>query len=435
MNYPIVVNEVSKQFRIGRLKSGKMFREVLVDFLKSPMRRRGINDDTIWALKNVSFAVEEGEIVGLIGGNGAGKSTLLKVLSRITYPTSGEIKVRGIIGSLLEVGTGFHDELTGRENIYLNGSILGMTKKQINSKLDEIISFANVERFIDTPIKHYSSGMRLRLGFAVAAHLDTNILLVDEILSVGDVAFQKKCLDKMNDLRHGGRTILFVSHSMNVVENLCSRAIWIEGGEIRRDGNAREIIKEYMVTFAGVPKEGFDLGKIEKRTGNGEIRFTGIEFLDKRREPLDLIRSGDNLIVRFYYHAEKRIWRNVVFGFSIYTDLGTLVTGVDNSFTGNEISGLPPGDGHVEVEIDFLNLNPGRYYLSLCIDNNTTARSAVPIIYDALEHIVKLDVEGSDFYGSGVGVSGQNGIIFLPFKWNLDGLNDGGRQGNSRISN
>jgi lipopolysaccharide transport system ATP-binding protein len=414
MNKPIVVKGVSKQFQIGKSKT--MLREVLVNFLKNPFRRRDIKGETMWALKGVSFAVEEGEIVGIIGRNGAGKSTLLKVLSKITYPTSGEIIVRGVIGSLLEVGTGFHEELTGRENIYLNGSILGMTKKEINRKLDEIIAFADVERFIDTPIKHYSSGMRLRLGFSVAAHLDTNILLVDEVLAVGDVGFQKKCVNKMGDLRQGGRTILFVSHDMAAVENLCSRAIWIDDGQIRKDGNTQEVIKDYMATFAGVAKDGFDLRGIKNRIGNGWVRYTGIEFLDKKRQPVDVIRSGDGLVVRLYYHAEKRVTNNICFGFQVFTDLGTLVTVVDSSFAGNEISVLPEGDGHVEAEIDFLNLMPARYTLSLWIDNNSG------LIYECLEHSVKLDIEVRDFYKSGLGITSRHGIMFLPYKWSLDGL-------------
>src|SRR5206468_10115511 len=199
--------------------------------------------ETIWALKDVSFKVQEGEVLGIIGRNGAGKSTLLKVLSKITYPTSGKMKVNGRLAALLEVGTGFHGELSGRENIFLNGSILGMTRKEIEAKLDAIVSFAGVERFLDTPVKHYSSGMFLRLGFAVAAHLEPDVLLVDEVLAVGDAAFQKKCLNAMDEMRSGGRTVLFVSHNLAAVENLCSRALWIDNGQIRLDGKPKDVIE------------------------------------------------------------------------------------------------------------------------------------------------------------------------------------------------
>lgn len=416
MSDSIVVRDLSKKFRIGKSRSQKMLREELVNMVRSVARKRRANEEIIWALKDVSMSVQKGEIVGIIGRNGAGKSTLLRVLSKITYPTSGRITVHGKIGSLLEVGTGFHDELTGLENIYLNGSILGMTKKEINSKLDEIIAFADVERFIETPIKHYSSGMRLRLGFSVAAHLDTDILLVDEVLSVGDVGFQNKCTDKISNLREGGRTVIYVSHQMASVENLCSRVIWIDEGRIRDDGSPKEVIKNYLATFAGVPEEGFDLQGVKNRIGNGWIRYTGIEFLNIERRPINVIQSGNSLVVRLYYHAEKQVNNNIAFGFQIYTDLGTLLTSVDSSFAGNEISMLPEGDGYVEAEINSLYLMPARYYLSLWIDNNSG------IIFDCLMQSVKLDVAESDFYGSGLGVTSHHGIMFLPYKWSLDGL-------------
>ena len=209
MAYAVVAEHLSKQYEIGQLKRDGLFQEALTDWIKHPFRKRGGQTESIWALQDVSFQVKEGEVVGIIGRNGAGKSTLLKVLSRITYATSGKVTVRGRIAALLEVGTGFHGELTGRENIFLNGSILGMTKKEIAKKLDTIVAFAGVEKFIDTPVKRYSSGMFLRLGFSVAAHLEPDVLVIDEVLAVGDVGFQKKCLDAMDDLRGGGRTVLF----------------------------------------------------------------------------------------------------------------------------------------------------------------------------------------------------------------------------------
>src|SRR5579862_3300271 len=224
MPQKVLAENLSKLYEIQKNGTETMLREAVVRFLKNPFRRAKEDKDLVWALKDVSFSVDEGEIVGIIGQNGAGKSTLLKVLSRITYPTTGRMLMRGRVASLLEVGTGFHDELTGRENIYLNGSILGMPNREIQSKLDAIIAFADVERFMDTPIKRYSSGMRLRLGFAVAAHLNADILIVDEVLAVGDVGFQKKCLKTIDDLRREGKTVLFVSHNMAAVENLCTRA-------------------------------------------------------------------------------------------------------------------------------------------------------------------------------------------------------------------
>jgi len=236
-----------------------MLREQIVELIKHPFGRRATEAESIWALRDVSFEVDEGEVVGIIGRNGAGKSTLLKILSKITYPTSGKVKVKGRVASLLEVGTGFHEELTGRENVYLNGSILGMRKREVDERLDAIVAFSGVEQFIDTPIKRYSSGMRLRLGFAVAAHLEPDVLIVDEVLAVGDAGFQKKCIATMEGLRKGGRTVLFVSHNLAAVENLCSRGIWIDAGKIRMDGGVTDAIKGYMGSFVDEQVSGSDL--------------------------------------------------------------------------------------------------------------------------------------------------------------------------------
>src|SRR5579863_7883009 len=295
MNDAIVVDKISKKYELGALERDTMLRERLIRLLSSPFKRRSGSENTLWALKDVSFKIAEGEVVGIIGRNGAGKSTLLKVLSKITYPTSGRMKVAGRVASLLEVGTGFHEELTGRENIFLNGSILGMKKGEVISKLDSIISFAGVERFVDTPIKRYSTGMRLRLGFAVAAHLDPDVLIVDEVLAVGDAGFQKKCLNTMEDMRSGGRTVLFVSHNMAAVENLCTRGIWIDAGQVRRDGPTHEIIEAYMDTFAAADQASSDFSKIEGRRGDGHARYTGLEFLSSDGQPQPVTRSGESV--------------------------------------------------------------------------------------------------------------------------------------------
>jgi lipopolysaccharide transport system ATP-binding protein len=258
----IHVENLSKQYRIGAHQSNRNFREALEDAFKAPFRRAGKLlrghaagaadlDEIIWALKDVSFKINQGETVGIIGRNGAGKSTLLKIISRITEPTEGFAEMRGRMGSLLEVGTGFHPELTGRENIYLNGAILGMKKAQIRQKFDEIVAFSEVEKFIDTPVKHYSSGMYLRLAFAVAAHLDPEILVVDEVLAVGDAQFQKKCLNKMQDVGQEGRTVLFVSHNMAAINRLCRRTILINEGSVSLDGPSQEVIGSYLIGEQG----------------------------------------------------------------------------------------------------------------------------------------------------------------------------------------
>ena len=415
MNDSIRVDHLSKQYQLGKMSQGGMLRERLANFVKNPFAKETNAGETLWALKDVSFSVREGEVVGIIGRNGAGKSTLLKVLSKITYPTSGRVKVRGRVASLLEVGTGFHEELTGRENIYLNGSILGMKRREVETKLNQIIEFAGVERFIDTPIKRYSSGMRLRLGFAVAAHLDPDVLIVDEVLAVGDAGFQKKCLSVMEDLRQGGRTVLFVSHNMAAVENLCSRGIWIDSGCVRQDGPTHEVIQSYLSSFAKSQESSSNLTAVNSRPGNGDIRYTGMSFLTIDGQPQLVTRSGDSLRIRFYYHAEKPV-PYPSFGFRLHTEMGTLVTDTSTSHHCLDIPEVPPGDGHVDLEIDFLNLLPGRFYFSLWITG------VGYVVHDAVEHCARLEIEMANIYRSGKDIDGRSGIVYFPQRWNLQGL-------------
>jgi len=411
----IVVESLSKQFHIGHLAHSTMLREALVNLLSGRAKSRNGEARTIWALRDVCFEVPEGEVVGIIGRNGAGKSTLLKVLSRITRPTSGEVKVKGRVASLLEVGTGFHEELTGRENIYLSGSILGMSKRKMDARLDSIIAFAGVDKFIDTPIKRYSTGMRLRLGFAVSAHLEPDILLVDEVLAVGDGEFQKKCLKAMDDLHTAGRTVLFVSHNLAAVEHLCSRALWIDNGRIKQDGKAKEVIEAYMSTFSERRGTGLDLRRVESRRGVGDIRYTRIEFLTRGREPENAIRSGQSLAVRLHYEAHTRIV-NPIFSFEIYTRLGTLITKVSTWHSGFDIPVIEKGAGYIDAEVDCLNLMPGEYSLSLLIEDPSGDPAAD---YDFLDHCTALSVEPSDFHGSGRGMGQFRWIVCLGCKWDL----------------
>ncbi len=392
-----------------------MLRERLANLLNTPFAPKNGPAESLWALKDVSFSIQEGEVVGIVGRNGAGKSTLLKVLSKITYPTSGRVRVRGRVASLLEVGTGFHEELTGRENIFLNGSILGMKRREVESKLDQIIEFAGVARFIDTPIKRYSSGMRLRLGFAVAAHLDPDVLIVDEVLAVGDAGFQKKCLSVMEDLRKGGRTVLFVSHNMAAVENLCSRGIWIDSGRVRQDGATHEVIQSYLASFAETQESASDLTGVQTRHGNGDIRYTGAAFLTLDGQPQLVTRSGDSIRLRFYYHAKKPI-PYPSFGFRLTTEMGTLVTDTSTWHHSLDIPEIAPGDGYLDLEIDYLNLLPGRYDFSLWITG------LAHIVYDGVEHCAKLEVELANVYRSGKQIDARSGIVFFPQKWNLHGL-------------
>jgi lipopolysaccharide transport system ATP-binding protein len=407
----IAVQGVGKQFRLGRSQGPAMLREVLMDLIRAPFAGSTPEDQqSIWALRDVSFSIETGEVVGIVGRNGAGKSTLLKVLSRITRPSAGSIRVRGRVASLLEVGTGFHEELTGRENVYLSGCILGMPKKRIDAKLDEIVAFAEVERFIDTPIKHYSSGMRLRLGFAVAAHLESDILLVDEVLAVGDGEFQRKCLRTMGDLHNTGRTVLFVSHNLTAVENLCSRAIWIDAGRVREDGTPSQVIQSYMGTFASTGDTARDLRDIEGRQGSGEIRFTQIEFLSRDRGLAASIRCGDPVAVRLHFEAAREVG-TPIFGIDVHTAFGTLVAQVHTYNDDFTIPVLPAGPGFIDVRIESLNLVPGQYLLSLY------AANLGHVYHDVLEHCTSIEVQPSTRYGLMRGM--KNPIVALESRWEL----------------
>lgn len=435
MRDSVTVEHISKKYDIGKLQMDTNFREALVRFVENIFSRNRENKVEIWALKDVSFSVKQGEIVGLIGRNGAGKSTLLKILSRITYPTSGKINIRGRVGSLLEVGTGFHEELTGRENVYLNGSILGMTKKEVKSKLDEIVSFADVEKFMETPIKHYSSGMRMRLGFSVAAHLDTDVLFVDEVLSVGDASFQAKCMGKMKELRDSGRTLMVVSHTMATVETLCPRSLLIDNGELRHDGCTKDVIKSYMAAirgkwesdiekkgyFVGKLESGFDLTHVPDRQGSGEIQYTGIEFQTQDGKPKKHIFCGDSLKVRLHYKIHKPV-STPNFYLRFRNEFGEKVATLSTFFSGHEISILYPGTGYVDLYLDLLNIMPDRYYINVWINSYNVENNE--ILYDDINYCATLDVEYLDIYRSGRGIDKTWGTVFMPCRWNFEGLNN-----------
>jgi len=293
---------LSKRYRIGELERYHALRDVLARAVRSPKSfLRRSQAETFWALKEVSLGVCEGEVLGLIGRNGAGKTTLLKVLSRITRPTTGWAEIRGRVGSLLEVGTGFHPELTGRENAFLSGAILGMSKREITRKFDEIVAFAELEKFIDTPVKHYSSGMYVRLAFAVAAHLEPEILLVDEVLAVGDINFQKKCLGKMGDVARAGRTVVLVSHQLNQIRRLCERVIWIDAGCIRQNGATAEVTSAYEVAMAS----GNQQHNRQEREPTNNGRFIRWEIVEPRTEQPHLLHSMGPVTIKFLLEVRK----------------------------------------------------------------------------------------------------------------------------------
>jgi lipopolysaccharide transport system ATP-binding protein len=324
--------------------------------------------EEFWALKDVSFEVKQGEAVGIIGRNGAGKSTLLKLLSRITEPSAGRIELEGRVASLLEVGTGFHPELTGRENVFLNGAILGMTRSEIKKKFDEIVAFAEVEKFLDTPVKHFSSGMYVRLAFSVAAHLEPDILVVDEVLAVGDAAFQSKCLGKMDEVsRSQGRTILFVSHQMAVVSALCKRGILLAGGKVIADGPSNEVITKYLSSSGGFNEVARDLRDFSPRKGSGELLITRVEISALHEgEPLPTPRMGDTLAIRFQVENRAKLpGSQIRLSAAIKAINGQKLVHVSNEDDGFEFTSA--GTAWVTVELPRLLLYPGTYSVSLWV--------------------------------------------------------------------
>ena len=362
---------LSKQYRLGERESYKALRDVITDAVAGPFRRMrsasNRNGDSIrdpkseirnsfWALNDVSFDVKRGEVVGIIGRNGAGKSTLLKILSRITKPTRGHAKLHGRVGSLLEVGTGFHPELTGRENIYLNAAILGMRRAEVEEKFDEIVAFAEVEKFMDTPVKRYSSGMYVRLAFAVAAHLEPEILIIDEVLAVGDAAFQKKCLGKIGEVAHGGRTVIFVSHNMGAIRNLCTEVIWLTDGKIVDQGASAAVVESYLRTTIEQASSSLDLATFPRQADLGtRLKIMGVEF--NNGTP---VFHGEPLQVRIEYSTSTAV-ENVGFGFGFSSAEGIRVMSVDSDLL--EVPRDLPKDhlGSVKARVPELQLQPGRY--------------------------------------------------------------------------
>jgi lipopolysaccharide transport system ATP-binding protein len=347
-----------------------------------------------WALRGVSLHVEEGEVVGIVGRNGAGKSTLLKILSRITEPTEGSARIHGRVGSLLEVGTGFHPELSGRENIFLNGAILGMQRREIAAKFDEIVAFAEVARFIDTPVKRYSSGMYLRLAFAVAAHLETEILIVDEVLAVGDASFQKKCLGKMSEVAHQGRTVLFVSHNMDAVQRLCTRGVLLERGAVAVDSDTSHVVARYLSARTDVclPGRWESLAEAD-RTGTGEARFAAVRYSSDNESVLHYPYPWGAVTFELEIDARERLAVDSLAAV-VWSSTGVKLVNADTIASGQRVQ-LGAGLNRVALRIDELYLNPGTYRLGLWL---ASAGSAV----DYIESAITFDVVASGSAGLGM---------------------------------
>jgi ABC-type polysaccharide/polyol phosphate transport system ATPase subunit len=352
-NEPIIeVKHLSKQYNIGVDRTYKTLSDSLTCAVKNPLKtlKESLKSNkTFWALKDVNFKIERGEVVGIIGRNGAGKSTLLKILSRITFPTEGEVRMRGRVGSLLEVGTGFHPELTGRENVYFNGAILGMKKREIDERFDEIVKFSGVEKFLDTPVKRYSSGMQVRLAFSVAAHLDPEILIIDEVLTVGDAAFQKKCLGKMDEIAESGQTVLFVSHNMGAVQNLCMRCILIESGITKMIGDTKDVVQAYIDDSErnGV----IPLSKRMDRSGNHKVKITGL-MIDND-EGNNLIKSFDRLRIKVKFEDKIKNYHTFHLLIGCYDINSTPLFRIDTK----EISTECLQSNQLEIHTGGINLN------------------------------------------------------------------------------
>ena len=367
----ITVDALGKRYRLGEREPYVALRDVLARAVASAFRRKpraGTNGNGhLWALRNVSFEVREGETIGIIGRNGAGKSTLLKILASITRPTEGCTEVRGRVGSLLEVGTGFHPELTGRENVYFSGSILGMKRREIDRKFDAIASFAGVETFLDTPLKHYSSGMQLRLAFSVAAHLEPEVLLVDEVLAVGDLEFQKKCLGKMEEVTRGGRTVLFVSHNMGAIRRICTRGVWLHAGEVRMTGTAGECVDAYAASVEAAAEAGtgiFNLRTRKDRSGSGSVLLRELRLLDSQSRPRASVEFGEPFTLVFEIEC-LRSTPSCFVGLTVLSADGASVLG-SHHYDSAEMRPLAAGAKHrISCRVAPNLLKPGRYSLQI----------------------------------------------------------------------
>jgi lipopolysaccharide transport system ATP-binding protein len=416
------VEKLSKQYHIGGpQKTYSRLGDQVVDALSSPFRRAAKLlsgqasgaaelDETIWALKDVSFEIEQGEVVGIIGRNGAGKSTLLKILSRITEPTEGYADLYGRVGSLLEVGTGFHPELTGRENVYLNGAILGMRKAEISRKFDEIVAFSEIEKFIDTPVKHYSSGMYVRLAFSVAAHLEPEILLVDEVLAVGDVSFQRKCLGKMDEVSQQGRTVLFVSHNMGLIQTLCQRGIYLEKGKISRMGTISDAVDAYLQSMEQANSHNM-FERIDRR-GEGKIRLLGLNITSTNGSST-IPKTGEP--VSFVFHVDNDL-PDMGCSFSIFDHLGQKITTFRSSVHGPEDTYEIENKRKFVCELDRLMLMPGRYRVDVSVVGDNR-------IQDYIQAAAFFEVAEGHLDGRPTKINLRNKKVdfrvYLPHRWRL----------------
>jgi lipopolysaccharide transport system ATP-binding protein len=417
----IRVDGIGKEYRIGKKRRAyKTLRESIIDMSVLPFQKAGrllsnrtaeesAREEAFWALRDVSFEVKRGEVLGIIGANGAGKSTLLKILSRITEPTEGEAIVHGRLGSLLEVGVGFHPELTGRENVYLNGAILGLKKSEVERRFDEIVAFSMQEQFIDTPVKHYSNGMYLSLAFAVAAHMDTENLLVDEVLAVGDVRFQKNCIERMGQVAREGRTVLFVSHNLADIARLCPETILLEHGVVKARGKSEEIVNLYL--NSSFHNDSLPSPIQQGRGGKKAFELTDVGLLDRAGNPIKAVMSGRDFSVRLQYTTDgscnlKNSWTGLTFADSSGRPL----------FACNSVTSRPgplpiPTKGSLVCQFKKFPLLPGNYILGFTFQDNNNVAAV------SYENIFRLQVVEGDFFGTGKLPDNRYGPLVVDHCW------------------
>jgi lipopolysaccharide transport system ATP-binding protein len=415
------VENVSKQYRLGQLGTGTISHDLnrwwhTVRGKEDPYLKLGdTNDrsklggsDYVWSLRDINFEVQQGEVLGIIGKNGAGKSTLLKILSQVTTPTTGSVKARGRIAALLEVGTGFHPDLSGRENIFLNGAILGMTKHEINSKLDEIVDFSGVAKYLDTPVKRYSSGMMVRLGFAVAAHLEPEILIVDEVLAVGDAEFQKKCLGKMKEVSGQGRTVLFVSHNMAAVQNLCTTGLMLEHGQIKAVGGINDIISAYTAVTGNTGADVvFDTNI--RRTGNGNIQFEYLKLYDDAQQLRNTYSIGETIRFEFLINNKSNETKSEI-AIQVKTNEGVPVLHMMARDSNVEINHTQTHEKYTVV-LDDVRLFPDNYTVSITCANTTGHE-----VFDTIEDAVTFTITDGGKYTNRA-LPKAAGMFFMNPKW------------------
>jgi lipopolysaccharide transport system ATP-binding protein len=415
----VLVESISKRYRVGhREERSESLAGAIAKRVAGPVRNfkglrslhhfSGDEDDTLWALKDVSFELHPGDVLGVVGKNGAGKSTLLKILSRITDPTEGRALLRGRTASLLEVGTGFHGDLTGRENIFLNGSMLGMRRREINDRFDDIVEFSGIEQFIDTPVKRYSSGMYVRLAFAVAAHLDPDVLIADEVLAVGDAEFQRKCLGKMREAASSGRTVIFVSHNQAAVASLCTRAIWLDRGRVRLEGDVDEVASAYLTEVSA-----HDDGDLERRTdrsGDGAIRFIRAELRDQDDQPTRTVIAGEDATLALTYEARSKLESVRIFLF-LDSSLGERIATFSTDLTDQDLLVLPQS-GDLLCRLSQLPLNGGDYSWSL------TAKVS-GLTADQISDVLSFTVDATRFYDTRRHPPAQGGALLLDGRWEV----------------